>query len=476
MFVALHEMRRLAGRFVLLTGAVALLVILLLFFQTIAGALTTGLTGGVENNQADVLVYSDRARKNPAASFLTSDAVDAVAAVDGVEQAAGVARGQFTDSSSKNDVTVIGLDDIGFGGPADIANGRLPNQLGEALVSTPGLNSGGVSYEVGDTLTVEGVDLTVVGTSKDAAFDVSATLYVNFDDLQSMNDNNAGTEVPTLLSWVAVAVADGHDVDDVAERINRDAEYTPEQGSPPAGVGDVAGPTDGADDPPTTTAPDTVPNTSADKVPSTRADSVPDTVADTAPESATTEVSTPPTTLPTSVPNTSDGDGLPTEVEPPTDIDISATTALSGGLEAVDRAAASAALPGVGQISQSFNILYLLLFVVVTIVTGVFFLILTVQKQDSLVLMRALGASRSDAVRPVLVEVLAVVGVGSVVGAGAAAGMLYLLRDTFGSTLSPVTTAISVVFILVLGVIASLAAVRRVLAVDPVQAARKRAG
>ncbi|MFV0257458.1 MAG: FtsX-like permease family protein [Acidimicrobiales bacterium] len=383
MFVAVHEMRRLLGRFVLLTGAIALLVILLLFFQSVASALITGLTGGVEANSATVFVYSDKARHNPAASFLTPEAVDAVAAVDGVGTASGVARGQFTDEAADADVTVIGLQDLAFGGPAEIAAGRQPTGSGEALASNPTLSAGDASYEVGDTVTIEGTELQIVGTAVDAAFDVSPTLYVTFDDLQAMKTEDAGTAVPALLSWVAVAAADGVDPTELADRITVEASYAPAA-------------TPGGD-----------------------------------------------------------------------------TSVAAAGLEALDRSTAAADLPGAGQISQSFNILYLLLFVVVTIVTGVFFLILTVQKQDSLVLFRALGASRMDAVRPVLIEVVAVVGVGSVLGALMAAGLLYLARDAFGSTLSPVTTVVSVLFILVLGVVASLGAVRRVLAIDPVEAARQ---
>ena len=56
MFVATREIRRSLGRFALLTGAVALLVVLLLFFQAVSGTLTSGLTGGFESTSADVLV------------------------------------------------------------------------------------------------------------------------------------------------------------------------------------------------------------------------------------------------------------------------------------------------------------------------------------------------------------------------------------------------------------------------------------
>jgi putative ABC transport system permease protein len=363
MFIAIREIRRSIGRFGLLTGAVALLVVLLLFFQAVAGTLTLGLTGGIENNSADVLVYSDRARQNPAASFLPPGTGASVAGVDGVAAVSEVGRvAVATTGPASEDIVVVGLGDPTFGGPADLDGGRRAEAAGEAVVSTSSLSTG---YDIGDRVTVQGVDLEVVGTAADAAFDVSPTFYVTFDDYGTVVDNRAGTTLEPPISWVAVRAADGVDPVDLAARI---------------------------------------------------------------------------------------------------------TTELRPGVEALDRGAAASQLPGVGQVTQSFGILYLLLFIVVTIVTGVFFLILTVQKQRSLVLLRAVGAGRSDVVRPVLIQVLVVVGLGCLLGTAVAAALLSAARDTFGSALDPRTTALTVGFLLFLGVLASFGAVRRVLAIDPIEA------
>ena len=105
-----------------------------------------------------------------------------------------------------------------------------------------------------------------------------------------------------------------------------------------------------------------------------------------------------------------------------------------------------------------------------TIVTGVFFLILTVQKRDALVLLRAVGARRRDVVVPVLVQVVVVVGFGALVGSGVTAGLLAAARGTFGAGLDPGTAATSSAVILVLGLVAAGGAVRRVLAIDPAEA------
>lgn len=359
MFIAVREIRRSIGRFALLTGAVALLVILLLFFQAVAGSLTLGLTGGIENNSAEVIVYSDRARSNPAASFLPPGTGDAVAAVDGVAAVSEV--GRLATDAAGEDVVVIGVADATFGGPADLADGRRAQAAGEAVVSSSSLST---SFEIGQRVTAAGVELTVVGTADDAAFDVSPTFYVRFDDYEAMVAERSGAaEGPAPVSWIAVEAADG--------------------------------------------------------------------------------------------------------VEP---AELAAVIGALPGLDALERDRAVAELPGVGQITQSFTILYLLLFIVVTIVTGVFFLILTVQKQRSLVLFRAIGAGPRDVVTPVLVQVLAVVGIGCLLGTAVAALLLNAAQDTFGSTLDPRTTILTIGFLLVLGALASIGAVRRVLAIDPIEA------
>lgn len=389
MFIALRELRSSIGRFVLLTLAVALLVVLLLFFQSVARSLTLGITGGVENNAADVLVYSDQARRNPAASFLGPDVAERVAAVEGVAAASPVGRGAFTatapgtpdlggtdpsdaagasDASGASDapgggeeVVVIGLG-APWAGPSTVDEGRRAETSGEALVSTTSLATG---FSVGDVVAIGEMAFDVVGVTEEAAFDVSTTLYVTADDLAALTAARTGGQGPPPISWIAVQVDAGDgDARTLADRINQAVD----------------------------------------------------------------------------------------------------------GVDALDRAAAANELPGAGQITQSFGILYLLLFIVVTIVTGVFFLILTVQKQDSLVLLRAIGGSKWDVVKPVLIQVVFVVGVGATLGAAVAGGLLQAAKDVFGSTLDPRTTAITVGVVLALGLVAALGAIRRVLAVDPIEA------
>ena len=363
MYVAFGEIRRSLGRFTLLSLAVALLVILLLFFQSVAGTLTSGLTGGLESSSADVFVYDLRARRNPVNSLIPAAVrTDAAEATD-VTAVAPIGLSVFTATSAgaEIDVQLVGGESTGPSFPADISDGRLPLASGEALFSGSGFDD---PIEIGATVTVENIDFEIVGAADDAAFNLLPTLYVTFDDFASASQTRAGVPIEVAPSLLGVTVADGADPAAVAESLTESID----------------------------------------------------------------------------------------------------------GIEALDKSAAIAALPGVGQITQSFNILYVLLYLVVAIVTGVFFLILTVQKQDALVLLRAVGASSRDIVTSVLLQVLVVVAAGAVIGTAATAGLLELTRDVFGASLELTTTAVSVAAIVVLGLLASVGAVRRVLAIDPMHA------
>ena len=87
------------------------------------------------------------------------------------------------------------------------------------------------------------------------------------------------------------------------------------------------------------------------------------------------------------------------------------------GVEALDRETAVDSLPGVTAVTASFNIVQGLAFVVVTLVVGIFFVILTVQKAGALTLLRAIGAAAGELVGALLVQVLMVMVGGIAVGA-----------------------------------------------------------
>ncbi len=138
--------------------------------------------------------------------------------------------------------------------------------------------------------------------------------------------------------------------------------------------------------------------------------------------------------------------------------------------DALTRAQAVASTPGVDQVQQSFRIIFLLFGLVVPLVSGLFFLIVTLQKSSALTLLRAIGAPSSVLVRSLLLQVALVLVVG--IGMGIA---LYapLASQTIGSIpLSFQTGAVVLWSVLLfgLGLLSALVAVRRVLHIDPIEA------
>lgn len=359
MFLAIAEIRRSVGRFALLGGAIGLLVLLLLFFQAVAGALTSGLTGAFESATAQVWVYDDASRLNPQASVLDETVADEVADVEDVVTAAPVT---FTVFEVDGEPTAVVATDPGSPAlPGAASSGRMIEADGEGIAAG-GFGTDGPS----GTIDLSGVPVEVVGQADGATFNILPTVFTSRATATEATAARAGAPLPLPANVVAVTVAEDAD--------------------------------------------------------------------------------------PTSV--------------------ATAITDVVDGVSAVDRAEAIANLPGAGDITRSFGILYILLYLVVAIVTAVFFQILTVQKRDSLVLLRAVGARPRDLVVPVLAQVVVVVGLAVAIGAGTAAGLLTAARDVFGSQLDPSTVATSSVAILGLGVAAGLWSVQRILRIEPVEAVR----
>jgi len=139
-------------------------------------------------------------------------------------------------------------------------------------------------------------------------------------------------------------------------------------------------------------------------------------------------------------------------------------------LDALTRADAAAETPGVAQVQQSFQLIFLLYGLVVPCVTGLFFLIITFQKANSLTLLRAIGAPATRLVASLLIQVVLMIGAGLVIGIA-----LYFpltVTGLGGLELRFETGAVIFwsILLLTLGVASSLVAARRVLRIDPIEA------
>ena len=144
--------------------------------------------------------------------------------------------------------------------------------------------------------------------------------------------------------------------------------------------------------------------------------------------------------------------------------------AVSNDLEALTRGDAARKAPGVAQVSTSFLVIFLLYGLVVPLVIGLFFLIVTLQKARTLTLLRAIGARSSTLVWALVQQVLVIVGIGVAIGT-----LLYLPLSFMRIGSIPLSFDVTAVVawglgILALGLASSWFSARRVLAIDPVEA------
>ncbi len=364
MFLALREMRRAFIRFLLLMGAIGLLVFLILFQQTLQNGLLTSFVGAIENQSAPVLVYSVDGRRNLQGSVITPPLEAQIDGVAGVRRSGRIGQGTFsaTAAGELTSVAVIGYESEGLGSPTTLVDGRLPTAEGEAVA----LDTAGDGFAIGDTVTIEpgGSSIEVVGTAEQIGLQGTSTLFTTYETygtaVTAANPDASGS----LPAVIALAPEQGVSPDELAERVN---------------------------------------------------DAAPD------------------------------------------------ADALTG-------AEAAAATPGVAQIRQSFAIIFLLYGLVVPLVTGLFFLIITLQKANSLTLLRAVGAPASALVRSLLIQVVIVLVAG--IGFGIAMYTPISSARLGGIALSFQTGAVVFwsVLLLAFGVLSSLVSARRVLSIDPIEA------
>ena len=220
MRLALAEMRRAKLRFGMLTGAVALLVFLIIFQQTLAGALLGFFTGGIEHQSAEVLVYNEDARRNVEGSLILPGQLEAIAAVDGVQVAAPLGENTFTvrADGELQDAVVFGYELGGPGAPTRLVEGRMPEAEGEAVASSVDADNG---FGIGEVVAVVpgGYEIRVVGLAEESRFAVLPTLFASYPTFEAASFAANPDAQAVRPSLVAVDPAPGVDPTELAAAI-----------------------------------------------------------------------------------------------------------------------------------------------------------------------------------------------------------------------------------------------------------------
>ncbi len=228
MLLATREIVRSKARFGLLSGAVGLLVFLILFQQALLGGLITGFIGAVDNQDAPVLVFNEQARRNVEGSFLLPDQVAAIAAVDGIAASAPIGEATYTVEADGTlvDGVLFGypLDGDGLGAPTSLIEGRLPEAPDEAVASAADAADG---FDIGDVVRIvgeNGPELEIVGLGDDLRWSVAPTLFVDYSTFEAAQRAANPNARAVLASLVAVRPADDADVDALTDRIDAEVD------------------------------------------------------------------------------------------------------------------------------------------------------------------------------------------------------------------------------------------------------------
>jgi putative ABC transport system permease protein len=133
-----------------------------------------------------------------------------------------------------------------------------------------------------------------------------------------------------------------------------------------------------------------------------------------------------------------------------------------GGLEGLLPTEAASATPGVSSIQQSFGLITGITFVIVIVVVGFFFQILTVQKLRVFALLEALGSRFRSLAGYVLSQIGFLVALGVIIGVGMLAAAALATEDVFAIAIEPILVGILGGAILVASLISGLTSIRRI--------------
>jgi hemin transport system permease protein len=220
MNLAVAEFRRAKGRFASITGALSLIVFLVLVLGSLGDGLFFGGTGAVRSSTAQAYAFSADAEGSLVRSRLPLSDESGLESEPGVVQATGIGALITTTSSVPGgaDLVVMGyvLEDSPAGVPSQVVEGRLPGpDAPEGVAVDRALADAGLG--LGTTLDVGGVTRTVVGVVSDAQYQGLPTAWLS---LEAYGDMRAAVRPefagqPVQANTFGLILADGVTADEV---------------------------------------------------------------------------------------------------------------------------------------------------------------------------------------------------------------------------------------------------------------------
>jgi putative ABC transport system permease protein len=230
--LALSEIWRNKGRFVLFSLVVALITVLILFVAALGEGLGTGNREFIEKLNAELIVYQDTARLSIASSRIDDSTQRAVRYVDGVREVGPVgfssAAVMLAGEEDPLDVALIGVEPGKPGEPAVEAGQGLRRKNGDEVIVDRTV-AAVAGLQVGDAITLrtlqgdedEFYTLKVVGISDSQKYGIRPSVFaplLTWDDVRAKGAQGSGTTAPTG-NVVAVQLDDPEQIDAMRDRI-----------------------------------------------------------------------------------------------------------------------------------------------------------------------------------------------------------------------------------------------------------------
>jgi putative ABC transport system permease protein len=215
--LALSEVWRNRGRFLLFSLVVALITILVLFIA----ALGTGLLGGIREYlqlvNADLLVYQETARRDASASRLAWSTRPSIARIDGVRDVGAVAFSSATIVDERGrellDVSLIGVEPGKPGEPPAVSGRGLERRTAyEAVVDQNVIQA--LKVQPGERLIVSTIqgreteyhELEIVGASDSLKYSLSPSIFVPIAAWDTVRPQGTAPSSAGELSYNVAAV------------------------------------------------------------------------------------------------------------------------------------------------------------------------------------------------------------------------------------------------------------------------------
>ncbi len=225
-YLAIKEVWRYRGRYILFSLVIALITILVLFIAALAGGLANANKQFIEKLDADLLVFQENTDLQATSSRLDDLKLREIRRITGVADAGPLAFSTgtlvFADQSEPIDISLIGVE-AGRPGEPPVLNGRnLQDKRKDEVIINRSISEQ-TGLAVGDTLTlktIQGTDeefheLTIVGISDNRQYFFQPSLIVTiktWDEVRPKAAVERGTS-NKIYNTIAVKLSNPAELD-----------------------------------------------------------------------------------------------------------------------------------------------------------------------------------------------------------------------------------------------------------------------